>query len=121
MRCIEADRAKLTARVMQFDSDHFGFASADIIYRRVPYAGACTMSRSCLLILLITLTASTCQAAGSFQTKPAFTGVVMAGMAPPLPTIAMPNVSAVDFVGGCGRGRVRDLQTHGCRGPADIR
>jgi hypothetical protein len=45
----------------------------------------------------------------------------MAGMAPPLPTITMPNVSATDLVGGCGKGRVRDLQTHGCRGPADIR
>jgi hypothetical protein len=82
------------------------------------------MSRIGYLILIVTLTASTwseCQAAGSFQTRPAFPGVVMAGMAPPLPTITMPNVSASDLVGGCGRGRVRDTQTHGCRGPADIR
>jgi len=79
------------------------------------------MSRSCFLILVVTLTASTCQAAGSFQTRPAFPGVVTAGIAPELPTIKMPSVSAVDLVGGCGRGRVRDLQTHGCRGPADIR
>jgi len=79
------------------------------------------MSRSCFLILLITLTASTCEAAGSFQTRPAFAAVVMAGMAPPIPTITMPNLSASDLVGGCGKGRVRDLQTHGCRGPADIR
>jgi hypothetical protein len=47
--------------------------------------------------------------------------VVMAGMAPPLPTITMPNVTVNDLVGGCGKGRVRDSQTHGCRGPADIR
>lgn len=76
------------------------------------------------LILVIALTAPTwanCQAAGSFQTKPAFSKVVTAGYAPELPTIKMPNVSASDLVGGCGRGRVRDLQTHGCRGPADIR
>jgi len=82
------------------------------------------MRRICFLISLIALTAftwSSCQAAGSFQTKPAFPNVVMAGMAPPLPTITLPNVSAGDLVGGCGKGRVRDPQTHGCRGPADIR
>jgi len=64
---------------------------------------------------------SDCQAAGSFQTKPAFPKVVTAGIAPPLPTITLPDVSARDLVGGCGRGRIRDHQTHGCRGPADIR
>jgi hypothetical protein len=82
------------------------------------------MGRICFFVMTITLMASTwseCQAAGSFQTRPAFSGVVMAGMAPPLPTITMPNVSATDLVGGCGRGRVRDTHTHGCRGPADIR
>jgi hypothetical protein len=76
------------------------------------------------LILVIAFTASTwsnCQAVGSFQTKPAFPKVVTAGIAPPLPTITLPDVSARDLVGGCGRGRVRDHQTHGCRGPADIR
>jgi hypothetical protein len=75
-------------------------------------------------ILAIALTAlawSDCQAAGSFQTRPAFPNVVMAGMARPLPTIALPTVSASDLVGGCGRGRLRDPQTHGCRGPGDIR
>jgi|GEM_PF-7013726 hypothetical protein len=82
------------------------------------------MCRIGFLILVTALTVpawSTCQAAGSFQTKPAFPKVVTAGVAPPLPTITLPDVSARDLVGGCGRGRVRDPQTHGCRGPADIR
>lgn len=82
------------------------------------------MCRIRFLILVIALTVPTwtnCQAAGSFQTKPAFPKVVTAGLSPPLPTITLPNVSASDLVGGCGKGRVRDLQTHGCRGPADIR
>jgi len=74
-----------------------------------------------LVMALTTLAWSDCQAAGSFQTRPAFPTVVTAGFAPPLPTITMPNVSASDLVGGCGRGRVRDPQTHGCHGPADIR
>jgi hypothetical protein len=74
-----------------------------------------------LLVLVLTLAAitwSNCQAAGSFQTKPAFSKVVTAGFAP---TVTLPNVSARDLVGGCGRGRIRDPQTHGCRGPADLR
>lgn len=82
------------------------------------------MCRIRFLILVIALTVPTwtnCQAAGSFQTMPAFPKVVTAGLSPPLPTITLPNVSASDLVGGCGKGRVRDLQTHGCRGPADIR
>jgi hypothetical protein len=41
---------------------------------------------------------------------------------PPLPpTIMPPNASANAFIGGCGKGRVSDTQTHGCRGPGDIR
>jgi hypothetical protein len=76
------------------------------------------------LILVVAFTASAwsdCQAAGSFQTKPPFPDVVRDDDTPVLPTVAWPNVSAHDFVGGCGRGRVRDPQTHGCRGPANIR
>ena len=74
------------------------------------------------LILVAALTAytwSTSQAGGTYQTKPAFPDVVKAGM--PAPNIALPHFSASDLVGGCGRGRVRDPQTHGCRGPADIK
>jgi hypothetical protein len=82
------------------------------------------MCRIRFLILIMAFTApawSNCQAAGSFQTKPAFKTVVTAGVSPPLPTLTLPNPSARDLVGGCGRGRVRDPQTHGCRGPADIK
>jgi hypothetical protein len=77
------------------------------------------------LMLATALTApawSSCQAAGSFQTKPAFPDAVTADDDQPLPpTITWPDLSASAFVGGCGRGRVSDPQTHSCRGPADIR
>jgi hypothetical protein len=82
------------------------------------------MCRIYLLVLTVALTVaswSNSHAAGSFQTKAAFQTVVTAGIAPVVPTVALPNVSAGDLVGGCGRGRIRDPQTHACRGPADIR
>jgi hypothetical protein len=64
---------------------------------------------------------SNCQAAGSFQTKAAFSNVVSASYSTPLPalSVARTNIPVIEF--GCGKGRVRDSQTHGCRGPADIR
>jgi hypothetical protein len=74
-----------------------------------------------LVMALAASTWSTCQAIGSFQTRPAFSEVASDDDTPVLPTVAWPNVSARNFVGGCGKGRVSDLQTHGCRGPADIR
>ena len=76
------------------------------------------MYRFSFLVLIVACMAAACsegQAAGSFQ-KPA---VVTAGVAAPVPSV--PNISAGDAVGGCGRGRIRDPQTHTCRGPADIR
>lgn len=74
-----------------------------------------------LVIALAAPTWSTCQAIGSFQTRPAFPEVARDVDLPVLPTVAWPNVSERDFVGGCGKGRVRDTQTLGCRGPANIR
>ena len=74
-----------------------------------------------LAVALTVATWSSCQAAGSFQTKAAFTTVVTAGVAPALPTVSLPNISATDLVGGYGRGRVRDTASHACHGPADIR
>jgi hypothetical protein len=75
------------------------------------------------LMLVTAFTAITwvnCQAAGSFQrAEPRV--ILTAGFAPSLPSVSMPNMSASDLVGGCGKGRVRDPQAHGCRGPADIR
>jgi hypothetical protein len=79
------------------------------------------MCRFSILAFAVTAIASpNCHAAGSFQkSEPRM--VVTAGVAPSLPGISMPNVSASDLVGGCGRGKFRDPQTRGCRGPADIR
>src|ERR1700716_3820719 len=71
------------------------------------------------MMLVIAFTAptwSSCQAIGSFQTKPAFPSSVRADDPPPPPAIAWPNASASSFVGSCGRGRVGDPQTHRCRG-----
>jgi hypothetical protein len=79
------------------------------------------MGRFAILAAAMTAIASSnCYAAGSFQ-KPEPRTLVTAGVAPALPTVSMPNVTARDLVGGCGRGRVRDPHTQGCRGPADIR
>lgn len=79
------------------------------------------MRRLSVLTLILTATTASweSQAAGSFQTRPAFQGVVTAGVATPVPTV--PNISASDLVGGCGRGRIRDPKTNTCRGPADVR
>jgi hypothetical protein len=73
-----------------------------------------------LATIVATLTWSSCQAAGSFQTKPAFPSAVTADDDQPPPAITWPNRSASVFVGGCGRGRIIDPQTQGCRGLADI-
>jgi hypothetical protein len=75
-------------------------------------------------MLVMALTASTwssCQAVGSFQTRPPFPSAVRADDPPLPPTITWPNASVSVLFGGCGKGRVRDLQTRGCRGPADMR
>jgi hypothetical protein len=64
---------------------------------------------------------SNCQAAGSFQTRAAFSNVVSAGYSTPSPPVAVVHAAIPGIEFGCGKGRVRDSQTHGCRGPADIR
>jgi hypothetical protein len=74
-------------------------------------------------ILVIALAASswsTCQAVGSFQTRPAFPGAVRDDDPSFQPAIAWPNAPTGALIGGCGKGRISDSQTHGCRGPADI-
>jgi hypothetical protein len=63
---------------------------------------------------------SACQAAGSYQTKPMFTEVRLEKASVAEPTVKSASPAAGDLL-GCGRGRVRDPETHGCRGPADIR
>jgi hypothetical protein len=80
--------------------------------------------RICFPILVLALTASTwssCQAIGSFQTRPAFPSVESADNPPLPPAVSRTSVSASPLVGGCGKGRVSDPQTHRCYGPADIR
>ena len=78
-----------------------------------------------LIIALSVSTGSTCQAGGTYRNQPMFVfpddvKAVKAGM-PSVPLPSMPSVTARDLLGGCGRGRIRDQQTYGCRGPADIR
>jgi hypothetical protein len=73
-----------------------------------------------LAIALTAPTWSSCQAAGSFQIRRAFPSVVRDDDAPLQPAVTWSDISASALV-GCGKGRVRDPQTHGCRGPADIR
>jgi len=78
-----------------------------------------------LITALSASTASTCHAGGTYRNGPMFVfpddvKTVKAGM-PSVHLPSMPHVTAADLVGGCGRGRVRDQQTHGCRGPGDIR
>jgi hypothetical protein len=63
---------------------------------------------------------SSCQAM-SFQTKSAFPDAE-GDFKPSLnQTITWPTTSEGYLVGGCGKGRISDPQTHGCRGPADLR
>jgi hypothetical protein len=77
-----------------------------------------------LPLLVLALAApvwSTCQA-GSFQTRPASPdAATRAGATPVLPATSWHKLSASALVGGCGKGFLRDPQTHRCRGPADIR
>jgi hypothetical protein len=83
----------------------------------------CRISLLAMIVAITVASSSDSQAAGSFQTKPAFVHVLSAGVTvhSHIPTISVPHFSAHDLVGGCGRGRVRDPQTHACHGPADIR
>ena len=76
------------------------------------------------LLLGLALTAapwSNCQAAGSFQTRAAFSNVLIAGYSAPPPSVSVAPATGPALEIGCGKGRVRDSQTRGCRGPADIR
>jgi hypothetical protein len=75
-------------------------------------------------LLVMALTAapwSNGQAAGSFQTRAAFSIVVSAGYSTPSPAVPVAHATIPGIEFGRGKGRVRDSQTHGCRGPADIR
>jgi len=81
----------------------------------------CRVSFLVLVAALASVRCSSSQAAGSFQTRQAFQSVVTVGMAATAPHVSVPSATDGDLVGGCGRGRIRDSQTHMCRGPADVR
>lgn len=36
-----------------------------------------------------------------------------------VPAPSLPQLSPHEILGGCGKGRVRDAETHRCRGPGD--
>ena len=76
-----------------------------------------------IVVWLATTAVDTANAKGTFRLQGPWPSpkVVTAGVAIPTPSISVPSFSARDLVGGCGRGRTRDPQTHSCRGPADIR
>jgi hypothetical protein len=77
----------------------------------------CRISFWLLIVVATVATGSDGKAAGSFQTRPAFQSAQTTGVASPTSTGSTgPTIEL-----GCGRGRVRDPQTHACRGPADIR
>lgn len=81
------------------------------------------------LILLSTLsmcTWSSCQAGGTYRNGPMFVfpnevKTERATMRSVSPLASTPDTTVRDLLGGCGRGRFRDQQTHRCLGPADTR
>jgi len=79
----------------------------------------CRISFWLLIVAVTVATGSDSEAAGSFQTRPAFQSGETTGAASPGPSATGSTGSGSEL--GCGRGRVRDPQTHACRGPADIR
>jgi hypothetical protein len=71
-----------------------------------------------IMIALMMPTAS--QAAGSYQKRPIFDHLVVAGVPKPKVTLPSFHVDPGQLLGGCGRGRIRDSQSYSCRGPGDI-
>jgi hypothetical protein len=72
-----------------------------------------------LAAAVLVLSMGAAHAAGSYQTKPMFPEAAKAS-AGGGPEVALPKLTPADIVGGCGKGRVRDPQTHQCRGPGDV-
>jgi len=78
-----------------------------------------SMSRTSIICAVIVLSVSTtafdgANAKGTFRLQGAWPSVSMANH-------SAPNLSARDIVGGCGKGRARDPETHSCRGQAGVR
>ena len=75
------------------------------------------------LASVLVLLSSVAYSAGSYhkRTEPLFDHLVIAGA--PHPPVTLPKPPQIDpayMFGGCGRGRIRDLQTHTCHGPGDL-
>jgi hypothetical protein len=76
---------------------------------------------ACVCAVAVLLGASQAgQAAGSYQTKPAFQEPPQKPVVSSVQTVPVPKLNPSEDLAGCGRGRVRDAQTHQCRGPGDI-
>ena len=81
------------------------------------------MSRLCVLVVMAMALgiSGPANAAGSYQKRPMFDHLVIAGT--PHPRVKLPSLPQVNpsyMFGGCGRGRIRDPQSHTCHGPGDI-
>jgi hypothetical protein len=57
-------------------------------------------------------------AKGGYVRAPEPVPIAAASMVPKLPKVSIPSPKRL--LGGCGRGAIRDPQTHKCRGPGDI-
>jgi hypothetical protein len=78
---------------------------------------------ACVFALGMLLAASQAgRAAGSYQTRPAFQEQPQPQkpVASSVQTVPAPKLNPSVDLAGCGRGRVRDPQTHQCRGPGDV-
>lgn len=83
--------------------------------------GMCRVGLVILIVALAAASSSHSRAAESFQIKPALQSVATADVPVPTPPGLEPNAPPSDLPVGCGKGRVRDPQTHLCRGPGDVR
>ncbi len=80
--------------------------------------------RAQILVLALALGLSlsgAANAAGSYEKRPMFPNLVLAGVPTPRVSLpAMPQVNPAQLLGGCGHGRIRDPQTNSCHGPGDV-
>ena len=77
--------------------------------------------RTLMVISAAWVISSPSQAAGSYQKRPMFDHLIIAGV--PLPHVTLPSppqINPAQLLGGCGRGRIHDSRTNSCRGPGDV-
>jgi hypothetical protein len=82
------------------------------------------MSRLCALVVIataLTIVSAAANAAGSYHNRPPFDHLVIAGpLQPQVKLPSLPQINPSYMFGGCGRGLIRDPQSHSCHGPGDI-